>query len=172
MREQETKINELFQDFDDLTIPTAAFVTFESDDSANLALDVHRTPSDHRIMGQEMKFTKPSEPTDIIWENRHFTSKEYFMRELFAYAIIGVLLFGSLIVIYVISAYSANLAAVFPPTDCDGVQLAYGDELQTYAVFDYDYVVNPDNKNQPSSGCLQCFCIQQVEENNYDDVIS
>lgn len=172
MREQETKINDLFQDFDDLTIPTAAFVTFESDDSANLALDVHRTPSDHRIMGQEMKFTKPSEPTDIIWENRHFTRKEYIMRELTAYAIIGVLLFGSLIVIYVISAYSMNLAAVFPPTDCNGLQLAYGDELQTYAVFDYDYVVDPANANQPSSGCLQCFCIQQAKEYDVDYTIA
>lgn len=37
MREKETEINELFQDFDDLTIPTAAFITFESDDSAVLA---------------------------------------------------------------------------------------------------------------------------------------
>ena len=162
MREQESKINELFQDFDDLTIPTAAFITFESDDSANLALDVHRTPSDHRIMGQEMKFTKPSEPTDIIWENRHFTRMDYIWRELRAYIIIGVLLFGSLIIIYVISAYSANLAAVFPPVDCDGIREAYGDKLQDYAVADYDYI--QDNKGQPSSGCLQCWCNQQAKD--------
>ena len=168
MREQETKINDLFQEFDDLTIPTAAFITFESDDSANLALDVHKTPSDHRIMGQEMKFTKPSEPTDIIWENRHFTPMDYIWRELRAYIIIGVLLFGSLIVIYVISAYSAKLASVFPPSvDCDGIKEAYGDELQTYAVDDYDYI--QANKGKPSSGCLQCFCNQQIvdDPDNY-----
>jgi len=76
-----------------------------------------------------MKFEKPSEPTDIIWENRHFTAKNYFFRELFAYLIIGVLLFGSLIGIYAISAYSAKLAAVFPPTNCDGIEAAYGDKL-------------------------------------------
>ena len=109
-------------------------------------------------MGQEMKFTKPSEPTDIIWENRHFTRMDYIWRELRAYIIIGVLLFGSLIIIYVISAYSANLAAVFPPVDCDGIREAYGDKLQTYAVADYDYI--QDNKGQPSSGCLQCWCNQ------------
>jgi hypothetical protein len=34
MRECEVKINELFNDFDTLTVPTAAFITFESDDSA------------------------------------------------------------------------------------------------------------------------------------------
>ena len=103
-----------------------------------------------------MKFTKPSEPTDIIWENRHFTPMNYFWRELFAYVIVGVLLFGSLIVIYVISAYSAKLAAVFPPVSCDGIDSAYGDSLQTYAVTDYDYI--EANPGLPSSGCLQCFC--------------
>ena len=34
MRECEVKVNELFNDFETLTIPTAAFITFESDDSA------------------------------------------------------------------------------------------------------------------------------------------
>lgn len=38
MRAEEVKINALFTDFDALTVPTSAFVTFESDDSANLAL--------------------------------------------------------------------------------------------------------------------------------------
>jgi hypothetical protein len=114
-----------------------------------------------------MKFTKPSEPTDIIWENRHFTPMNYFWRELFAYVIVGVLLFGSLIVIYVISAYSAKLAAVFPPVSCDGIDSAYGDSLQTYAVTDYDYI--EANPGLPSSGCLQCFCQKQgkVDPDNF-----
>lgn len=154
MREEEQRISELFQDFDDLTIPTSAFIIFESDDSANLALDVR--DATQTIIGQEMKFTKPSEPTDIIWENRHFTPMNYFWRELFAYIIIGVLLFGSLIVIYVISAYSARLARVFPPVSCTGIESAYGDMLQTYAVADYNYV--EANPGKQSSGCLQCFC--------------
>ena len=169
MREQEGKINELFQDFDDLTIPTAAFIIFESDDSANLALDVKDATNSQNIMGQEMKFSKPSEPTDIIWENRHYTPTNYIFRELYAYLIIGVLLFGSLIVIYVISAYSANLAAVFPPVSCDGIEAAYGDKLQTYAVADYDYI--EANEGEPSSGCLQCFC-QKMGKEDADNFMS
>ena len=120
MREQEVKINELFQEFDSLTVPTAAFITFESDDSKNLALLV--TNSEERILNQSLDdFQLTSEPTDIIWENRHFTNKDYLLRQLFAFAIIAVLLFGSFIVVYIISAYSANLAAVFPQVDCDGI---------------------------------------------------
>ena len=51
------------------------------------------------------------------------------MRQLWAAIVVGVLLFASLIVIYVISAYSARLYAVYPPTNCDSVENAYGDLL-------------------------------------------
>ena len=68
-----------------------------------------------------------------------------------------------MIVIYVISAYSANLAKVFPPTDCHGLELAYGDNLQEYAVMDYNYIQKTEA--EPSSGCLQCFCQQQYKQN-------
>lgn len=118
---------------------------------------------EYKIMGQDMKFDKPSEPTDIIWENRHFTATQYFMRELFAYVIIGVLLFASLIVIYAISAFAAELSAVFPPVSCDGIESAYGDKIQPYAVADYDYING--HPGEPSSGCLQCFCQAEQKAN-------
>ena len=38
MREQDAKVNELFQDFDALTVPTSAFITFEEEDGKLLAL--------------------------------------------------------------------------------------------------------------------------------------
>jgi len=150
MRAQEAKINELFQEFDSLTVPTSAFVTFESDDSANFA-DMVKNAQD-TILDQEFIFDKPSEPTDIIWENRHFTDSDYFWRQFMAFAIIGVMLFGSFIFIYWISAFSAEMGAVFPAVDCPGIQSAYGDQLQTYAVADYDFI--NQNPGKPSSGCL------------------
>jgi len=68
-----------------------------------------------------MKFSKPSEPTDIIWENRHYSKFDYLYRQLFAAIVIGILLFGSLILIYAISAWSAKLAAVYPPVSCSSI---------------------------------------------------
>ncbi len=159
MREEEQRISELFQEFDSLTVPTSAFITFESDDSASFADMV--TETDERIIGEKMKFVNCSEPTDIIWENRHFTQRDYFFRQLFAFVIIGVLLFGSMILIYWISAFSANMAAVFPNVNCDGIKDAYGSTLQANAVDDYDFI--QANPGQPSSGCLQCFCQQQYK---------
>ena len=39
VQKQETVINDLFQDFEKLTRPTAAFITFEEEDARNLALE-------------------------------------------------------------------------------------------------------------------------------------
>jgi|Transcript_26382 hypothetical protein len=140
MREEEQKINELFQDFDALTIPTSAFITFETDDSANFADMV--VDSNDTLIGHEFKFDKCSEPTDIIWENRHFTNWDYIKRQTFAFVIIGILLFGSFIFIYWVSAFSAEMASVFPTTDCELLSQAYGgyDKMKPYAVQDYDFV--------------------------------
>jgi len=160
MREEEGKISALFQEFDSLTVPTSAFITFESDDSASFADMVKDT--DEKIIGAPMYFENCSEPTDIIWENRHFTDRDYLIRQIYAFVIIGVLLFGSMILIYWISAFSAEMAAVFPAVSCDGIKDAYGDSLETNAVADYDYIM--DNPGQPSSGCLQCFCQQQFKD--------
>ena len=166
MREQEGKISELFQDFNALTVPTSAFITFESDDSANAAKEIRESDSKTmKLIGQDMKFKTVSEPTDIIWENRHFTRRDYFFRQLWAFIIIAVLMFGSLIVIYVISAYSADLAKVFPPVDCANLKTAYGNNeetLQRYAIDDYNFV--EANPGQPSSGCLQCYCQDLYKE--------
>jgi len=128
MRAEEDKINGLFQDFDKLTIPTDAFITFERDDAAEFAKEMKKTG--RKLLGQEMEFATPSEPTDIIWENRHFTNRDYFFRQLWAFIVIGVLLAASVYVIYIISAFSAGMAAVFPPVDCDGVTTVYGDQLE------------------------------------------
>ena len=107
-----------------------------------------------------MVFRDASEPTDIIWENRHFSRQEYFKRQLIAFVVIGIILFLSFLTIYFISTYSAKIAAVFPPQDCREMDGLYsGDEFRKYAVDDYDYVT--EKANRVSDGTLQCFC--QIE---------
>ncbi len=132
MRECESKINDLFQEFDSLTVPTAAFITFESDDSQSFTDLVQEDPNageNMRLLGQPFIFKDCSEPTDIIWENRHFTESDYLWRQLYAFIIIAIMIFGSFVVIYVISAWSQDLASVFPAVDCGGIKGAYGDDL-------------------------------------------
>ena len=115
-------------------MPTTAFITFDTDDAQFAALDMERCKP---LLDQQMKFVSASEPTDIIWENRRFTGKDYLVRKIKAYSAITVLLSLSGIVIYLISTYSADVASIFPVTDCPSLTEAYGDQLQTYATLDY-----------------------------------
>ena len=167
MREADKKVQEVMTDFESVTIPTAAFITFESDDSKEIALD---NESNDKLLGEEFRFKDASEPTDIIWENRIFTKKDYVFRQLFAYLVIAVLLFGSFMIIFAISKYSATMAAIFPPQDCAGVETAYGTSLEKYANQDYDYINN--HIGAQSAGTLQCFCRKMhKEDENYIGMI-
>ena len=129
---------------------------------------LHNT-SEKTLLGQPLKFEDASEPTDIIWENRHFTATDYLKRTIIAVVIIGIMLFLSFLLIMYISLASAAMSAVFPQVDCTGIESSYtGDLLQRYAVDDYDFITaNPDTAI--SSGVLQCFCqLQKTEDpDNY-----
>ena len=76
-----------------------------------------------------MIFKRASEPTDIIWENRSFTTTDYFFRQLLAYTIIMVLLFCSFVVIFKVTRTSAAISAQFPKSDCYGIKNTYGDQM-------------------------------------------
>ena len=120
---QDNKINELFADFNSLTRPTAAFITFEEEDATNLALNLK---TKRQVLGLPIKFEKASEPTDIIWENRIYTRVDYFFRQLVAFTIIGILLFASFAVIFKVARMSADIAREFPKVDCPSIEQTYG----------------------------------------------
>lgn len=76
-----------------------------------------------------MKFEKAEEPTDIIWENRHFTWWAIFRREMIAYSVIVIVLMISFFGIYAIANESIKVAAIFPPVNCTTIESNYGDQL-------------------------------------------
>ena len=153
VQSQEAVVNDLFKDFESLTRPTAAFVTFEEEDATIL---VKQIKTHERLLDLPFKFKQASEPTDIIWENRNYTPTDYFFRQIVAFTIIGILLAGSFAFIFTVARTSSEIARVYPKVDCDVIADTYGEQLQRYAVEDYDFVTH--NVGLPSSGALQCFC--------------
>ena len=97
-------------------------------------------------MGKKLEFTETSEPTDIIWENRHWTKKEIFWRSIFAWVIILILMAGSFIFIWWVSAFSTSVARVFPTVDCEAALQTYGSEIEEFAVADYDFIKSHPGK--------------------------
>lgn len=135
-------------------------------------------------MGLPLKFVQASEPTDIIWENRHFYpgfDSEIFCcrkdwkesrvcREILGYTFVIICLCLSFFFILYLASLEMKFAQVFPATNCEAVEETYGPALEEYAY--YDYVFVSKTKNLPSSGCLQCFCTQQVEELGYTATVN
>ena len=163
VRETEKEVNTLIQEnFDELTRPTAAFITFDNDLGKILAENAYKKDKNRKLLGMPMKFKQASEPTDIIWENRHLTKGDIRSRELVAFLIIGFLLFLSFLFIFKVSRVSAGIAKVFPAVSCEAIEANYGKELQRYAVEDYDFVTDPKNAGLASSGALKCFCKAEI----------
>ena len=78
-------------------------------------------------MGQKLEFMLTSEPTDIIWENRHFTRRQILWRSVAAWIVILILMSGSFVFIFKVSTFSAGVARVFPTVDCKSIIENYGD---------------------------------------------
>ena len=86
-----------------ITTPTTAFITFEEEIGIALALkeeNMFTREDGLSIMPikSQGKFKAASEPTDIIWENRHFTNYERKIREAKAY--------GTVILVLLVSFYA------------------------------------------------------------------
>jgi len=96
-------------------MPVSAFITFEEEDGKIMAL---KTKNPTLLLNKSIKMEPASEPTDIIWENRHFTRFDYCKRMTFAFSIIFVLLLGSFIVVFLVASYSSRIASTYPTVDC------------------------------------------------------
>lgn len=107
----------------DLTTPTSAFIIFEEEEGAQWAL---KAKGNRELMGQPFKFEKASQPTDIIWENRHLQWWERGLREVFAYGIVLAILVSSFVAILYLAHLEIVYQRVFPAVDCDLIQQQYG----------------------------------------------
>lgn len=84
-----------------LIVPTYCFVTFSNEDHTNMALET-RLNVDQRasLFMKSSGFKEAPEPTDIAWENRHFSSDQVRIREVFAYIGVTILLAISFYFVY------------------------------------------------------------------------
>jgi hypothetical protein len=93
---------------EDLIRPVDAFITFEEEDGKIVAEEFEpnfnfwgtKEPSQKIFLDDELVLVEATEPTNIIWENRHFTPSETLQRSLKALLCIIILLIISFVTIY------------------------------------------------------------------------
>ena len=82
-----------------------------------------------------MKVTEAPEPTNIIWENRHYTTPQRGMRLLLAIVIILFLLSCSFAIVVSLKKKAKEFNLKYAVGNCDDIEEVYGSSLmQEYAV--------------------------------------
>lgn len=102
-----------------------------------------------------------TEPTNIIWENRHFTAQDYIKRTVIVFGIIFFLLCVSLALIFFCKMLAIEKANKYPAVDCDDVADLYTyDKMGSYAYREYKsfYDIAKGEESVPFTGVLQCHC--------------
>lgn len=93
-------------DYDSLTRPVCAFITFAEEEGYQTALRFEEPEDpDHcknpRLLGEPLWFEDATEPTNIIWENRHLTTLDMVWRAFVVISACSLLLFASFTVIFI-----------------------------------------------------------------------
>lgn len=83
-----------------------------------------------------MKAEEASEPTDIIWENRHYYESTRNYKRALVYFVIVILLCISAAVIFKFTSISDNLKNKYPTADCGAVFKEFGVNFDTGKVIE------------------------------------
>jgi hypothetical protein len=149
MREWNKKIDEIKSNPEKLKAlnrPVTAFLTFENEEGINRAKGYTEAVQDpefesiRTFLGETLDFQDAAEPTDIIWENRHFTGFDRFKRSLIVVGIVFFLLFISFIVIFFCSAQASKPVLKYPQSTaiCGALKQDFTDaQMQGLSYRDY-----------------------------------
>lgn len=108
MRAINNKIDEIkTKNLEKFNRPVTAFLTFENEEGLNRMKNYNDTVfSDDQyeeyrlLLGEPIEYEDASEPTDIIWENRHFTYWDRLKRTLIVIGYVSIVLLISFVVIF------------------------------------------------------------------------
>jgi hypothetical protein len=156
------------------SVPVCAFITFESDNAYNIAIETEefkprgmftkayqdcrsQNQTRHEVLGSRACFIAATEPTNIIWEHRHIKGWSLYGRIFSCFLVILLMLsitFGG--IIYFKKDQLNNLST-YADIDCSTYQnsvkenLGSGaileDKLRQYAVSEYDSIEIIKKKN-------------------------
>ena len=79
-----------------------------------------------QILGKDIKLTAATEPTNIIWENRHIKGVHYGSRVFSAFLVICFMLTITFWAIYVCKQFQIRNQEKWPVVDCKGLFDTYG----------------------------------------------
>jgi hypothetical protein len=112
-----------------------AFISFSEEGGYEAAKSYESTSK--IFLDHEINIKEATEPTDIIWENRHFTDEERKSRTKMVILSATCYLICALIVITALKYCGTLVSAKYPTSDCSLVEKQFGPKLQEYAFREY-----------------------------------
>eukprot|EP00347_Sterkiella_histriomuscorum_P023421 403334704 len=160
------------RNYQDLMIAVGAFVTFENEEGYQRCLTLKNRSSKVQVLGKKAQVREAPEPTNIIWENRQYTTGRRVMIGLLVSIIIAFLLLISFSIILSLKKIAVNSKAKYQYSNCKDISDIYNKVLlEDYAVQEwYDYY-QPTGKLLPKtqiSSVLDCFCKEQKKKYGFN----
>jgi hypothetical protein len=97
--------------------PVDAFITFEEEDGKIVADSIEDLEDNlkPKFLDSELELIEATEPTNIIWENRHYDDAHYYKEGLKVLAMVAALLLVSFLTIYFFKSDAIAQARKYPP---------------------------------------------------------
>lgn len=107
-----------------------------------------------------------SEPTDIIWENRHFTSAQRFLRTIIVILIVIGVLACSFFTIFTAQKLALAMKQKYPKMPCGPLIEEYNNRREAWVRDSVnEYIINNAIEEKGGvalyTGPMQCFCNQE-----------
>ena len=114
--------------------PVDAFITFEEEDGKIVADSFEHQEKDTipKFLNEPLDFIEATEPTNIIWENRHYNDIHYAKATIKVVAIIICLLIVSFITIYFFKASAIAKSRIYPNIKGNDVVRLYQNPSNNY----------------------------------------
>ena len=160
---------------DDLMTPVAVFMTFECEEGVNRAMAYNEIVEKDESLSHlrtwlghhTFEIKKAPEPSDIIWENRHFTTFDRLKQKVKNFIWIFLLLTISFACVYIGAVYSLNSLYTYPDVNCDSLPLINSPQLMEDAAFrewtENQHLEKATTERIVYYGYVQCFCDSRAE---------
>ena len=161
--EIEDKINKKIESKGDyFSEPVRAYIIFQDEEGYQRACHMEKqtvcckTRTEVEWHGKPLYFKAAPEPSNIMWENQFWPKSIKYFRITINLLIIVLMLFLQVTFMFIINKKSVQMQSHYPLVDCNDVKSVFADDLQKFAVIQWDDINHGINLDQ--RGAHQCFC--------------
>lgn len=171
-KKMETRLANSQELLDKMQTPVACFMTLETEegkcraDLYNETVLMEDYAHYRTFLGSEIDVMGASEPTDIIWENRHFTAGARFTRTLIVSFVVFLMLCVSFTLIYTAQKTSLAMKQKYPKQNCNEINEEYKGRRNAWMRDSVnEFLINNAIEEKGNvalyTGPMQCFCVME-----------